>query len=176
MIIDHVRDSARELPEVDDPSSVTAMRIWHCKFRSLESLRAYVNLRVLVVASYPDSSLEPIRGLADLRYLRLIHLPVVEDLSPLVGLARLETLRLATLPSWDSSGKTTRVESLKPLASLSALRHLELFGIVPDDGSLAPLERCASLRTVRLSKYPPREVDRFYADTGLDASYAPSRP
>ena len=176
MIVDHVRDSARSLPEVVDPSAVTAMRVWHCKYRSLEGLGEYVNMQVLVVASYPDASLEPVSGLKALRYLGVLHLPEVNDLSPLAANASLETLRLATLPSWDSSGRTTTVESLEPLTALPALRHLELLGIVPSDSSLAPLERCSSLRSVRLSKYPPDEVDRFYAARRVDREHAPGPP
>jgi hypothetical protein len=173
MIVDHLRDSARTMAEPADPAAVTAMRIWHCKYRSLAGLTSFTELRTLIVASYPDASLEPLLQLSGLRYLLIVHLPQVRDLSPLGELKGLETLRLATLPSWDASRKTTEVTSLEPLSTLDRLRHVELFGIVPPDRSLRPLERCSSLATVRVSHYPTAEVARFYAASGTLDSFAP---
>jgi hypothetical protein len=172
--IDHMRDSARTMPEPADAAAVTAMRIWHCKYRSSAGLVSFTRLRTLVVASYPDASLEPLRHLSDLRYLQILHLPRVGDLSPLGELSGLETLRLATLPSWDASRKTTEVTSLEPLSALDRLRHVELFGVVPPNRCLRPLERCPSLETVRVSHYPTAEVTRFYAATGASDSFAPA--
>lgn len=88
-------------------------------------------------------------------------------------LKALETLRLETPPSWDASSKTTDVASLEPLATLDRLRHVELFGVVPPDRCLGPLERCRSLTAVRVSHYPKAEVARFYAATGTSSSFAP---
>jgi hypothetical protein len=61
MIVDHMRDPTRTLPVPPDPTAVTAMRIWHCKYRSLVGLVSFTGLRTLIVASYPDASLEPLR-------------------------------------------------------------------------------------------------------------------
>lgn len=173
MHVDFVRDEAKQLPPFERPAGVTACRIWHCKYRSLEGIARLTNLDTLVVATWPDRTLEPLSVLSKLRYLFLLHLPKVTDLAPLSSLHRLETVRLHTLPSWDSSGKRTEVTSLEPLAALPMLKHVELFGVVPPDGSLAPLERSSSLSSVRVSKYDKRERERFYADTGLPDAYAP---
>jgi hypothetical protein len=108
-----------------------------------------------------------------LQYLCIIHLPNVSDLSPLVSLQNLESLSLETLPSWDSSGKRTVVNSLAPLCQLPRLKHLSLFGVVPPDMSLAPIERCASLVSGRFSKYPNREIKRFYSETELSDAHLP---
>jgi hypothetical protein len=100
----------------------------------------------------------------------------VQDLAPLARLTQLEALQLATLPSWDASGKKTIVGSLDPLAELPLLKHLELFGVVPQDKSLAALERCPALVSVRVSKYPKAEITRFYATTKLSDRHVPSPP
>ena len=148
-------------------------RLWHCKYRTVAQLAELTLLEGLDVATFPDASLEPLNGLTQLKYLRLLHLPRVTDLSPLTDLRELKVLRLATLPSWDASGKTTEVESLAPLAGLPALRHLELFGVHPRDRTLSALETCPSLASVRVSKYPAQEVERFAEATGPDNAFAP---
>lgn len=173
MRVDLMRDSAKHLPHLEHPERVTACRIWHCEYRSLEGVGQLTNLDTLVVASWPDETLLPLSTLATLRYLFLLHLPKVTDLAPLSRLQRLETVRLHTLPSWDSAAKRTEVASLEPLAALPVLRHLELFGVVPPDRSLAPLESSTSLSSVRVSTYPEHECERFYAATGLSAADAP---
>jgi hypothetical protein len=128
---------------------------------------------VLIIATYPDDSLEALSQLKDLKHLRIVHLPKVGDLAPLAHLTSLTTLCLATLPSWDSSGKRTVVASLEPLTKLERLRHIELFSVVPPDKSLEPLERLASLQTARLQGFPKAEIRRFFAATGVENAFAP---
>lgn len=168
-----MRDKAKAMPVDADAATATALRVWHCNYQSLAALSSYPNLRTLVIASYPDADLEPIATLEQLEYLSLLHLPNVTDLAPLRQIQSLRILRLATLPSWDSSGRVTAVDSLRPLVQLPRLAHLELFGIRPADQSLRDLEAAPSLESVRVSKYPKREVRRFYEVTGLSDSFAP---
>lgn len=168
-----MRDKAKTLPADDDAASVTAVRVWHCKYATLNDLRRYTNIRTLVVATYPDADLEPIAALESLQYLSLLHLPKVTDLVPLSQLQQLHTLRLETLGGWDSSGKVTTVESLEPLARLARLTHLELFGVRPANKSLRDLESAPNLVSVRVSKYPKQETTRFYNQTGINDEPAP---
>ena len=161
------------MPTDEDAAAASALRVWHCNYRSLAGVRAYPKLKTLVIATYPDLDLEPIAALEGLEYLRLLHLPKVTDLAPLARLHRLRTVRLSTLPSWDSSGKVTTVDSLKPLAELRHLTHIELFGVLPADKSLRDLEASASLANVRVSSYTSGEVRRFYDTTGLRDDFAP---
>lgn len=172
MHIDFIRDKANCMPAVSDPSAVESMRIWHCNFQTLE-LGAFRGLRTLVIATFPDESLAGLSTLTGLRYLQIVHLPNITDLTPLAHFQELESLSLETLPSWDSSGKITVVNSLGPLIQLPRLRHLSLFGVVPPDRSLAEVERCKHLVSARFSKFPKREVTRFYAATGLSNVFIP---
>jgi hypothetical protein len=167
------RDTARTFPEIAEPDSIETARVWHCKYGTLEPLRALTSLRVLVIATYPDDALEALSGLTNLTYLRILHLPKVSDLAPLAQLTSLTTLCLATLPSWDASGKRTVVASLEPLTRLEALRHIELFSVVPPDKSLKPLERLPSLQTARLQGFPKAEISRFFAATDVENAFAP---
>lgn len=169
-----MRDKAKTLPLDPDAANVTALRVWHCSYATFAPLAQYRNLRTLVVATYPDSDLDTVAQLGDLEYLSLMHLPSVADLAPLAQLKHLRTVRLSTLPSWDPSGKVTEVDSLRPLASLPRLAHLELFGVRPSDKSLRDLERAPSLASVRVSKYPKAEIARFRQATGLSDAFAPS--
>jgi hypothetical protein len=63
---------------------------------------------------------------------------------------------------------------MAPLTELPVLAHLELFGVLPEDGTLNVLENCPSLETIRVSKYRKRETERFYQLTELPNSFAPS--
>lgn len=169
-----VRDPARRFPELDNPEAVVALRVWFCKYRSLNEIAALSNLDTLIIAGYPDADFTPLAVLTRLRYLQVLDFAKVRDLSPLSRLLHLQTLRLATPPSWDSSGKALEVESLAPLAELPQLEHLELFGVRPPDRSLTPLEAAPALRTLRVSKYPQAEVTRYRDATGHADSFAPS--
>jgi hypothetical protein len=57
MIADYVRDEVRAFPEHPDPAEVTAVRVWHCQYKSLASLSAFIHLKTLVIATYPDADL-----------------------------------------------------------------------------------------------------------------------
>jgi hypothetical protein len=172
MHLELMRDEAKAFPDVDG-KDLSSLRVWHCKYASLASLREFSYLRGLDIATFPDASLDPLSALTELRYLSILHLPRVADLGPLRGLVSLRMLRLRTLPSWDSSRKRTFVESLEPLGFLDALRHVELLGVVPADASLAPLERLADLKTANFHGYPRAEVDRFMAASGVSRGHVP---
>lgn len=173
MHLELMRDKAKVFPEVIEPRSVETLRVWHCNYRTLEPLSDLANLRGLVVATYPDSTLDVLSGLNELEYLFVLHMPRIDTIAPIAELNRLKVLRLHTLPSWDASGRTAQIESLDGLAELTQLRHLELFGVRPLDGALSALESCPSLESVRVSKYPKAEVERFRKATGLSDSFAP---
>jgi hypothetical protein len=160
-----MRDPSRDFPEIQVPAAVETLRVWHCKYRTLADLAKLTNLRGLEVATYPDETLDPVAELTKLRYLRILHLPKVTTVSPLGRLSSLVTLRLDTLPSWDASRKRTVVESLAPIGLLKNLKHIELFGVVPADRSLRPLEECTALETARFHLIPKAEIKRFYAAT-----------
>src|SRR5262249_2343173 len=147
--------------------------VWHCKYKSLEALSGFPNLRVLVIGSYPDATLDPIGELFELHYLHILHLPKVCSLAPLARLLELRALVLETLPSWDSAGRVKGVQSLQPIANLPKFQHLALFGVRPTDQSLKPLQASQSLRSVRVSQYSQSEVDRFYAETRLSDAHVP---
>jgi hypothetical protein len=170
---DLMRDKRKAMPTDSAAHDVTALRVWHCSYRSLAPVTQYRNLQTLVVATYPDDDLEPIASLNSLEYLSILHMPGVTDLAPLARLTRLRTVRLATMPSWDSPGKVTEVESLAPLALLPNLMHVELFGVRPASKSLQDLQSAAGLVSVRLSKYPKAEVARYYEATAVTDAFAP---
>jgi hypothetical protein len=162
-----MRDPARKFPPVADRDAVRRATIWHCRYTSLAPLAELQHLEQLVIATFPDASLEFLGRLEQLRYLRIVHMPNVSDIEPLARLTQLTSLSLSTLPSWDASGKTTTVRSLEPLAALPALAHLELFGVCPPDKSLAPLQKCRHLQTARFAHYPAADIERFVHQTGV---------
>lgn len=173
VFVDLMRDKAGLFPDVPDAEGVRALRIWHCKYKSLAKLSAFHNLEELVIASFPDDSLVVIENARRLRYLSVLHMPKIRSLAPLADLSELETLSLATSPTWDASGKCSLVESLEPLVNLHNLKHLELLGVRPQDGSLKVLEQSKSLQSVRFSQYPKTEVERFLRATGVRDAFNP---
>ena len=169
-----MRDTRTAMPPVD--ASADSLRIWHCRYKTLNPVGRLKELRTLVVATYPDDSLALLRPLQKLQYLRILHLPKIRDLSPLKDLQRLESLSLETLPSWDPSEKVTEVESLEPLASLPALKHVALFGVVSKTRSLLALQQSRSLISAQFTKYPKAEMNRFYEETSVVNQSVPKPP
>jgi hypothetical protein len=166
-------DQTKAFPEIPDAGAVSTLRVWNCKYRSLDPLRRFENLVGLDVFSFPDSSLEALSDLRQLRFLSIGHLPRVTDLAPIGNLKSLTALRLATAPSWDSSGKRTIVDSYEPLVQLEKLRHIELLSVVPADRSLASLERLPHLETGNFHGFPKKEVERFFASSGTMKAHVP---
>jgi len=168
-----MRDPARVFPVVAHPEAVRSAMVWHCRYKSLDSLAELLNLEELVIGTFPDESFESLGRLEMLRYLRVVHMPGISDLGPLARLTRLTSLSLSTLPGWDASGKTTTIRSLEPLTAIPGLAHVELFGICPPDKLLGPLEACKGLQTARVSQYPQAEIDRFFRQTGVANQFNP---
>lgn len=174
-VISHLelmRDSSKTFPKLECPLTLRTAHIWHCAYRSLVPVGEMLNLEELVIGSLPDPSLEFLRKLSRLRYLRVVHMPKITDLAVLEQLTNIEVLSLSTSPSWDAARKCTIVDSLMPLAGLPRLKQLELFGVCPADKSLSPLQRCPTLESARFSQYPVEEVARFYRETGLLDTFA----
>ena len=166
MFLDLVRDRSRTFPDLSDPEAVTSARVWHCRYDTLAPLGRLANCRSLKIATYPDSSFDILTALEKLEVLEVLHLPNVRDMSALAALKALRVLELATLPSWDSSGKVTEVQSLKPLVDLQHLVEVRLFGVRPPSRSVDDLIAIRSLRSARISKYPKKEIERL--DRALD--------
>ncbi len=173
MKLDLVRDSSKAMPSIEDKAAIRHLRIWHCSYKTLEPISELVNLESLTVASYPDATLQLVGVLSPLRYLRIMHMPSVEDLAPLADLAQLRTLMLETSPGWDAAGKRTVVQSLSPIAKLQHLEHLSLFGVVDQARSLKSLEACPSLRSAQFMGVPKKEITRFYSATKVVNAGAP---
>ena len=173
MKIDLMRDPGRQLNIPVPPEQVTALRVWHCKYKSLRAIEACVNLRTLVIATLPDDSIDFVAGLKQLECLRILHLPKISEVSPLAGLNALRCLSLTTLPSWDSSRKRTVIDTLEPITALPSLRHLELLRVVSADGSLEPLLQLHHLENARISGYRRDEMMRFYATTQARDGFNP---
>ncbi len=171
---EYLRDKNKTFEYEGDPLEITSFKIWHCKYRTLNGLENFKNLKSLVIASFPDESLEPLANLTNLEYLSILHLPKVTDIEPLSNLKKLETLSISTLPSWDASRKTTEVSTLIPLASLPKLKYLELHGIVTPKKKLNDLFSSKSLITAMFSQYPKAEIERFYKESNVQKQRIPA--
>lgn len=173
MHLDLVRDKAKVFPNVGEPLDVMTARIWHCRYDSVAAVAKLRNVQVLVIGPYPDPSFEPLSDLKGLRYLSILHFPHATDLEPLGSLENLETLSLASAPGWDASGKVLSVTSLRPLARLAKLKHIELFGVRPSTDGLSPLLKLGELRSARLSKFKKQESADLYSASGVSNEFAP---
>jgi len=142
MKLELIREKSRDFPKIENPLDFTEIKIWHCRYQSLNKISDFQNAENIEIATYPDASLEFIGKLSKVKSLKIIHLPRVNDISPLSKLESLETLYLAILPSWD---KLQHIASLNPLSRLRNLHSLSLHGIFVDDGSLQPLHSCPLL-------------------------------
>lgn len=175
MHIDLMRDSSKNFPEGQNLAA-TAMRVWHCKYKTLAPIGEFKHLKALVINSLPDKDLAWLAGLSSLEYLWIQDARHVTDLSPLGKLQNLQTLSLSTPPSWDSSKKTLCVESLAPLTELKKLAHLELFGVHDHEYSLEAVKQCKKLKSARFSKYPAATLADFYEASPVSDDFAPESP
>lgn len=91
--------------------------------------------------------------------LRIWHC-AYSTLEPLSDFANLDTLIIGTFP--DAS-----------FACLPRLEHLSLLGVLPKNRSLAALERCTGLRTVKVHGFPKDEIARFFSVTGVLDTHCP---
>jgi hypothetical protein len=162
MHLEHMRDKNKVFPIIENPETFTSARIWHCSYKSLEPISKLTNLRNLVIASYPDSTLEFISTLENLEVLEILHLPNINSLAPLSRLKKLTCLSLSTLPSWDASRKTTSVDTLEPITMLPLLEKLSLLGVVPISRTTDMLLNCKTLKHIRISQYPKSEQEKIY--------------
>ena len=165
-----MRSKDRTFPTIANPEALTSARIWHCRYTSLGPISQFHNLRTLAIASYPDSTLEPLSSLAMLESLEIVHLPNIKSLLPLLRLVNLRRLSLSTLPSWDASGKLTVVESLQPIAHMPHLEELSLFGVVPESRTVDALLDSQSLRHVSSRRSEPRSVSDACCNHSYEAT------
>jgi len=173
MHLELMRDNSKVMPQIDSPLEVKSIRIWHCKYESLEQINKCKNLEILVIASLPEADFKFLNNFKSLKHLSVIHLPKINDLSPLEAMTSLETVSLSTLPSWDSSGKVTVVPTLAPLVNLPRLKYLELLGVRPENKSPLELASSKSLVSIRLSKFSKKLEKELYEKTGLANDWAP---
>ena len=163
---DLVRDTEKQLPDI--PIDTQKLRIWYCKYRTLEAVRRLPLINELVIAGMPDADINYLSQLKHLKHLSIVGLAKVKNIDFLNSLVKLESLSLSTPPSWDASSRKIILDSINPIASLPQLLHLELFGVMDERRSLEALRHCPKLLTARFSQYPTQTVDEFYQVTGTN--------
>ena len=167
MHLELMRTKDKELIIEGSPEDYTTARIWHCKYKSLEPLAELTNLKILVVANFPDDNMEFLTSLKSLNYLRILHMPKIRSVCSLAELNSIRDLSLSTLPGWDGSGKKTILDSLEPISRISELRHIGLIGVCPQSKKLTELEQCPKLETGWFGGFPKGESERFHTKTGV---------
>jgi hypothetical protein len=145
-----------------EPLRFTRARILACRFENWDALGEMSNLVSLEVIDWYAETLDALRPLRQLEQLKITHLPKITSLAPLSELVSLRRLILETIPSWDSSGKVTQVESLRPLCALP-LEEVNMFGVRPASRAVDELLEIATLRKARLSKFAAKEIERINA-------------
>lgn len=173
MHIEYMRDKSKEMPIIENPPQIKSMTIWHCGYLSFSQISKCTNLEQLNIATLPEGDFNFLSKCSHLKFLSITHLPNISNLDSLSDLRELETLSLSTLRSWDASGKNTIVESLEPIAKLSNLKFLELFGVRPEVVSLESLSIFKNLESAGFSKYPKKILNQFYKQYGVTDNWAP---
>ena len=116
---------------------------------SLTPLAALRHLQALELDDPP--TLAGLDRLTNLKCLVLRHFRRIKSLEPLATLPHLRAVSMSTIPSWDASRRCLEVDSLEPLAGLSALESLSLIGVKPLDRRLDPLHRLTQLKYLHIS-------------------------
>ena len=141
------------------------LRVWSANPEQLEIIGGLKGLRCLRVDGLRGvTNLGPLAGLCDLLTLRLEGNLRGVSLEPIGQLQALRELSIAELVSSAVNGKFATVLTFAPLAGLLRLKWLQLFGVKPLDGSLAPLASLTGLKELDLpNAFPLEEFARLAA-------------
>lgn len=110
-------------------------------------------VRTLRLEIFKPPTLDGLEAFESLEHLFIWHAPKITSLEPIGRLSKLRILVVSTPPSWDSSRRTIRIESLSPLAR-TGLTHLSLTGVQPMDGTVKPLASLENLRELEIENLP----------------------
>lgn len=148
MKLELVRLPDRVFPTLESPLRYKYLRVWHCRYETLQPIEQFRNLVQLEILTVPDDNLSFLPSLTKLKRLKIIHFPKVSDLNPIGKLHDLVELELNCLFSWFQSRKRITVESFKPISKLSKLKTLDLAGVDPLDGDVLCLRSCSALKDI----------------------------
>jgi hypothetical protein len=122
----------------------------------LTVLSRLAGLRRLLIRNAPQlDSMEFASPLQGLEALGLTDVPGIRSLSPVSGLTQLTAFALEISPRGADTGIDAGVETLQPLAALSALEYLYLVSLKVDDESLEPLLALKSLKVLECGAFFP---------------------
>lgn len=106
----------------------------------------FEKIEYLCLGSSPSlGSIERLSHLKSLKYLETENLKTISDFSSISKLTDLEELGLV-----GSMWTTQKIDTLKPLHTLSKLKHLNLENSRVTDGSLKPLHNLKNLESIHL--------------------------
>ena len=91
-------------------------------------------------------SIDFLKYFNDIKYLKIIGMNKIKDLSPLKYLQELVKLDIMTTPGWDGSGKRLYYETLKPISNLTKLECLRTIDIEFLNDGLKPLCKIKTLK------------------------------
>lgn len=167
MKLDLMRNKSSKLELIDDVEKVECLRIWFCKYKTLNELSKFINLKELTIAGFPNENFSMLSNMANLEYLSVLDMPKVNSLNDLVQLKKLKYLSLSTSPSWDGTKKRTVVDTLAPIQEIESLEWLELFGVCSEIRTLDELSSFNKLKAARFNGYSARDTDSFYSRSGV---------
>ena len=75
---DLVRDTEKQLPDI--PIDTQKLRIWYCKYRTLEAVRRLPLINELVIAGMPDADINYLSQLKHLKHLSIVGLAKVKNI------------------------------------------------------------------------------------------------
>ena len=116
---------------------------------TIEPLLGSAQLRYVHIGSSPGiQSIAPVRDLAQLQWLELDNVKLVTDLTPVGRLKNLEGFSFT-----GAEGRGNVVKSFEPLKDLEQLRWLHLGAIHPEDGSIDAIGHLKNLQWLGIGNY-----------------------
>jgi Leucine-rich repeat (LRR) protein len=124
----------------------------------LAPISQLVSLRRLLVREATQlASLEFVSTLGGLQVLSVTNSSKVRDLEPVGHLTRLTAFAIEISAAGADRGMDVAVDTLKPLAALSALEYLYLVSLKVADESLEPLVGLKSLKVLECGAFFPKD-------------------
>jgi hypothetical protein len=145
--------NTKAIQHISRCTGLKSLYIEFLKVQSLEWVSRLENLTVLSLErNYKIESLAELAGLRHLECLRITNFKKVHDISVLSSLKDLRQLAV-------EGGMWTRMklDTLKPISSLTKLEYLNLTSLRSDDRSLRPLGELVGLKLLDIANAYPME-------------------
>ena len=169
-----LRKTEKVFPELENPESITELKIVHCKYKNIDNIKNLINLVNLDYTGFPNTDFDVFSSLLNLKDISICDMRYVNKIDGIKKLNNLEKISFRVLPNWHFQKKKTYVESFNDLSSLKNITFLRIYSIHPIDNDFTFIRSLTSLKELYVSpdllKYGIKDIikNRNNLKTNID--------